>query len=248
MYTTTRGLVIREVNYKEADKILTVLTDTEGKLTVSARGARRKSCKYAAATQLFSFSEMTLFGNKNRWSLNEAETREQFLGLREDIEKLALASYIAEALEAVSDEDMPNPQVLQCGLNSLYALSSGLCPPEQIKAVFELRLMCLSGYEPDISACSVCGREEPEEPCLSIEGGEIHCRGCAVRGGGRSVQLCNGSLAAMRHIVLAPAKRIFSFSLAGEAMGRLSSACENYMLYHTGRGYGALDYYKSLIL
>lgn len=246
MYITTRGLVIREVNYKEADKILTVLTDTEGKLTVSARGARRKGCRYSAATQLFSFSEMTLFGNRGRWSLNEAETREQFLGLREDITKLALASYMAEVLEAVSDEDMPNPQVLQCGLNSLYALSSGLCPPEQVKAVFELRLMCLSGYEPDVSACSVCGRTEPVEPVLNIEGGSIHCRRCSVLGG-VSASLCSNSLAAMRHIVLAPAKRIFSFSLTGEAASRLSAACESYMLYHTGRGYGALDYYKSLI-
>ena len=247
MYITTRGLVIREVNYKEADKILTVLTDTEGKLTVSARGARRKGCRYSAATQLLSFSEMTLFGNRGRWSLNEAETSEQFLGLREDIVKLALGSYMAEVLEAVSAEDMPDPQVLQCGLNSLYALSSGLCPPEQVKAVFELRLMCLSGYEPDVSACCVCGKTEPAEPVLNIEGGSIHCRRCAMQGERASVQLCSDSLAAMRHIVLAPAKRIFSYSLTGEAADRLSAACEKYMLYHTGRGYGSLDYYKGLI-
>ena len=247
MYITTRGLVIREVNYKEADKILTVLTDTEGKLTVSARGARRKGCRYSAATQLLSFSEMTLFGNRGRWSLNEAETREQFLGLREDIVKLALGSYMAEVLEAVSAEDMPDPQVLQCGLNSLYALSSGLCPPEQVKAVFELRLMCLSGYEPDVSACCVCGKTEPVEPVLNIEEGGIHCRRCAMRGERATAQLCSDSLAAMRHIVQAPAKRIFSYSLTGEAAERLSAACEKYMLYHTGRGYGSLDYYKGLI-
>ena len=167
--------------------------------------------------------------------------------LREDITSLALASYIAEALEAVSDEDMPNPKILQCGLNSLYALSRGLCKPEQVKAVFEMRLMCLSGYEPDVSACCVCGNTEPDEPMLSIEGGGVHCRGCGVRGGGRSIPLCRDSLAALRHIVTSPAKRIFSFSLKGEAMGRLTDACESYMLHHTGRGYGALDYYKSII-
>lgn len=246
MYTTIRGLVIREVNYKEADKILTVLTDTEGKLTVSARGARRKSCKYAAATQLFAYSEMTLFANKGRWSLNEAETREQFLGLREDIGRLALASYMAQMLEALSDEDMPNPQLLQCGLNSLYVLSRGLCPEKQIKAVFELRLMCLSGYEPDLSACCVCGKETPEKPVLSIEGG-VCCSDCAPSVAGRVLPLCPDSLAAMRHIVSAPAKRIFSFRISEAALDRLASACESYMLYHTGRGFSALDYYKSLI-
>lgn len=247
MFITTHGLVIRETNYKEADKILTVLTDTAGKLTVTARGARRKSCKYSAAAQLFSFSEMTLFGNKGRWSLNEAETQEQFLGLRSDITRLALASYMAEALDAVSGEDMPESAVLQCGLNSLYALSSGLCPAEQVKAVFELRSMCLSGYEPDVSACCVCGAESPKEPVLSIAGGSVCCRACVSAGGGAQIPLCTDSLAAMRHIVSAPAKRIFSFTLTGPAMKRLAAACESYLLYHTGRGYSALDYYKTLI-
>ena len=49
MYLNTKALVLREVKYKDADKILTVLTADEGKLTVKARGALRKSCKYAAA-------------------------------------------------------------------------------------------------------------------------------------------------------------------------------------------------------
>ena len=107
MFLTTKALVLREVKYKEADKILTVLTEREGKLTVKARGALRKGCKYGAAAQALCFSEMTLFGNAGKWSINEAETIEQFLELRSDISALALASYFAELLEAVSDEDSP---------------------------------------------------------------------------------------------------------------------------------------------
>ena len=54
MFLTTKALVLREVKYKEADKILTVLTEREGKLTVKARGALRKGCKYGAAAQALS--------------------------------------------------------------------------------------------------------------------------------------------------------------------------------------------------
>ena len=53
MYQTVRGLIIRSVDYKEADKILTVLTDTRGCLTVKARGVRRKGSRLKAAAQLF---------------------------------------------------------------------------------------------------------------------------------------------------------------------------------------------------
>ena len=157
MFLTTRGLVLREVRYKESDKILTVLTQHEGKVTVRARGALRKGSRITAATQLLTYSDMTIFENRGRRTLNEASTVEEFLGLRADLGAFALGSYFAELLETVSAEEYPDPPVLQLGLNSLYALSRALCPPEQIKAVFELRLMCLAGYEPDLSCCARCG-------------------------------------------------------------------------------------------
>ena len=114
---------------------------------------------------------MTIFENRGRRTLNEASTVEEFLGLRADLGAFALGSYFAELLETVSAEEYPDPPVLQLGLNSLYALSRALCPPEQIKAVFELRLMCLAGYEPDLSCCAQCGAAEPDEPWFSPRGG-----------------------------------------------------------------------------
>ncbi|MBR4425060.1 MAG: DNA repair protein RecO [Oscillospiraceae bacterium] len=125
MYLTTKALVLREVRFKEADKMLTVLTPTEGKLSVRARGALRKGSRFGAAAQQLCYSEMTLFGNAGRWSLNEARTLEQFLPLRADLGLLALGSYFAELLETVSDMDEPDPALLQLGLNSLYALGRG---------------------------------------------------------------------------------------------------------------------------
>ena len=67
MYHTTRGLILREAKYKESDKILTILTETEGKISAKARGVARTRSKLAAATQLLCFSELTLFGNKGRF-------------------------------------------------------------------------------------------------------------------------------------------------------------------------------------
>ena len=210
MFKTTNALILREVKYKEADKILTVLTPGDGKLTVRARGALRKSCRYGAACQALCYSELTLFGSRGRWSVNEAETVEQFLALRSDLALLALGSYFAEALEAVSDEDSPNPEILQLGLNSLYALSRGLYAPEHIKTAFELRLMCLAGFEPDVFACAVCGADKPGDALLSLRGGVLHCRGCVPEDRGVSLPLSAETLEAMRYIITAEPKRIFS--------------------------------------
>ena len=75
MFKTLNALVLREVRYKDADRILTLLTDTEGKITAKARGALRKSSRTAAATQQLTWSEMTLFSNRGRWSVNEAAVK-----------------------------------------------------------------------------------------------------------------------------------------------------------------------------
>ena len=245
MFKTVNALVLREVRYKEADRILTLLTDTDGKITAKARGALRKGSKIAAATQQLTYSEMTLFGNLGRWTVNEAVVREGFDGLRADIGSFALGSYFAECVDALSVEDQPDAPLMQLTLNCLYALSRGMYAPEHIKAAFELRLMCLAGYTPELSRCAVCGESEPGDPLLMLERGCICCRHCAA-GAGQTARLDAASLNAIRYICTAPPKQILSFSLDSEGTKRLSAAAENYLLLHAERRFPTLDYWKKV--
>lgn len=119
MFKTTKAIILREVKYKEADRILTVLTEDMGKITVKARGALRKGSKTAAATQFLAFSELTMLERNGYWTVSEGSTIEEFKGLRSDIAALALASYFAECTEALSDENNPDPLMLQLILNCL---------------------------------------------------------------------------------------------------------------------------------
>ena len=243
MFLTTRGLILREAKYKETDKILTILTETDGKLTAKARGVARTRSKLAAATQLLTFSDLTLFGNKGYWTVNEAATVEQFRALRADINTLALGSYIAELLEAVTNEGVAEPEMLQLGLNALYALSNKICPAKQIKAAFELRLMCLSGYRPEIEQCVGCGRVDMDEARLFPEHGELYCPNCRAVGG---LHVSEGTLGAIRYIVDSDSRRLFSFRLAEPQLTELGEVCEAYVLYQLDRSFGSLDYYKKL--
>ncbi len=243
MFKTTKGLILREVRYKEADRILTILTETEGKITAKARGALRKSSRTGAATQQLTWSELTLFGNRGKWTVNEGSVLEGFAGLRDEIERLALGSYFAECLEAFSVEDQPDPALLQLGLNSLYALSEKLGEPEKIKAAFELRLCCLAGFQPELSACVVCGKPEPEEAVLGLEDGGVCCRSCRITPAG-AVALTKDALAALRYTAQAPAKKLFSFALEGEGLRSFSRAAELYLQAHAERSFATLAYYK----
>ncbi len=246
MYINTKGLVLRSVTYKDSSRILTVLTSTDGKVTVSARGAMRRGSKLAAAVQPLAFSDMTLYHSRDRWTLTEAQTIELFGGLSEDVALFALGGYVAELLEAVSDEDSPNPDVLSLGLNTLYALASGKKDPALVKAAFELRLMSLAGYEPAAFACEHCGKTDMPDPMLDLVGGAVCCRSCAIGDGETTLPLCPTSLDALRHVLSADPKRIFSFSLPYEQLARLGKAAERFVAAQLDRGFKTLDYYKQM--
>ena len=246
MLVTTKALVLREVKYKESDRLLTVLTEYGGKMTVKARGALRKNSKLASATQQLCYSEMTLFFTRGKWSVNEASTIEMFFELREDIEAYALGCYITECVEAVAVEDQPDDALMQLALNTLFALSRHMYDSALIKAAFELRLMAIAGYTPDVNCCAVCGKSEPSRPFLSLSNGRICCSECRGAKFDMPAGLSTESLAAMRYILSAPAKRLFSFVISENGERELSNAAENYLLRQTERRFSTLDYWKQL--
>lgn len=249
MHTTTKALVLRSVDYKESDKILTLLTADMGKVTASARGCRKKGSPIAAGCQLLCWSEMVLYEYQGRWVVKEATTEREFRGVREDLEKLALACYLAEVTETLALEELPSPELLSLILNSLHGLEKLNKPQSLIKAAFELRAMCLAGYEPLLDGCAVCGCDEVSEPRFHLREGVLHCAPC--RGGmgdGISMPLDEGALQAMRHIAWGDPKRLFSVAVGEESLKRLSDLTEAYLHTQLERGFHTLDFYKSIKL
>lgn len=246
-HLVTRGLVLREVNYKESDKILTVLVEGQGKRTVKAQGCRRKNSPLAAASQLLVWSELTLYDYQDRWSMKEGSPLEEFRGLRTDLTRLALGTYFAEVAEAVGEEGLETPGLLPLVLNSLYALDKLGKEEAVVKAAFEMKLASLVGYEPMVDACAVCGREA-EEPQLNLSEGVLHCRKCRRELGEDSISLpLDGpSLAAVRYILGGDPKRLFSFRIPPESLPLLAGATEGFLLTQLERGFRTLDFYKGL--
>lgn len=246
LYTVTRGIVLRETETKESDKILTLLTQDRGKIAVIARGARRKSCKFAACAQSLAYSEWTLYQKGDWYYANEGSTIELFDGLRNDLETMALGFYFAELTESVTTEGTPAEELLRHLLNGLYAVSALHKPPALVKAAFELKLLCLAGYEPLADGCAYCGCPEPEQPLLDVVQGVLRCRTCGVKESALSMPLCHDSLAALRHIIYGDPKRLYAFRLGQDALGRLSGAAEAFAAAQLERGFRTLDFYKSL--
>lgn len=245
-YIVTRGIVLRETETKDADKILTLLTAEHGKLSVIARGVKRKGCKFAAAAQSLAWSEWTLYHKGDWYYANEGATLDLWNGLRTDLDAMALGFYLAELTEAVTTEGEPAPEPLRHLLNGLYALSVMRKQPALVKPAFEIKLLCLAGYEPLADSCAYCGLPDPERPMLDVVQGVLRCGKCGVRESALSMPLCPDSLAALRHIVYGDPKRLYSFKLGSDALRRLSGAAEAFVAAQLERGFKTLDFYKSL--
>ncbi len=245
-YIVTKGVVLRETETKEADKILTVLTADQGKISVIARGARRKGCKYAACAQPLAYSEWTLYRKGDWYYANEGQTLELWNGLHSDLEAMSLAFYLAELTEAATTEESDASELLRHLLNGLYALSALHKAPALVKAAFELKLLSLAGYEPLADGCAYCGCPEPEQPLLDVVQGVLRCRKCGSGESGLSMPFCGASLAALRHVIYGDPKRLYSFTLPQDALRRLGGAAEAFAAAQLERGFRTLDFYKSL--
>lgn len=245
MHLTIQGLVLRVTPYKETDAILSLLTADRGKVTVKARGLRRKNSPLIASCQLLAYSEFTLFEHRGLFTVNEAHPINLFQDLRGDIEKLSLATYFAQAAELISQEDAPSPELLSLVLNCFYALTRLNTPQDQVKAVFELRIACLAGYEPDLYRCHQCGNPLPDR--FDLTQGQLECNTCRdPYSSGIRMPVSPGALDAMRYIVGCDEKRLFGFRAGGDTLEQLSQISEGYLTTQLERGFSALDFYKTM--
>lgn len=247
MYLTIPALVLRITDYKERDALVTLLTRDHGRMTVKVRGLRRNNSPHTAACQLLTYSEFTLFEYQGRYTVNEAHPIEIFQGLRLDIQKLSLGTYFAQIAELISQEDLPNPQLLSLVLNCLYAMSGLNVHELKVKSAFELRAVCLAGYYPDLSGCQRCGNVNANR--FDVAAGLLECSNCrSEESQGIRLPVTASALDAMRYITSCDAKRILSFDLPDHELERLSQITETYLSTQLERGFSSLDFYKSLLI
>ena len=247
MYMTIQGIVLRVTDYNERDALLPLLPARHGKLTVKARGLRRKNSPLVAPCQLLAYGEFTIFEYRGQYTINEAHSIELFTPLRRDLTKLSLGTYFAQASEVLSQEDFPSPELQSLLLNCLYALCRLPIPEALIKAVFELRAACLSGYTPDLFGCHVCGSQSPNR--FDLSAGQLECLNCRSReSGGIRMPVTASVLEAMRYICLCDPKKLFSFQIGTDTLEQLGALTEAYLTTQLERGFSTLDFYKSLLI
>ena len=262
MLSTTDGLVIRVSDRDDNDKLMTVLTPDRGQITVIAKGARSMHSKILPLAQPYTYANFEIYEkNGSLGWLRGGSVIEPFYGVRNDLENLSLAAYLAEVACDITGEGEPAVDILRLLLNSFFALSSGLRPSWIVKGVFELRAAGFSGFMPEFDGCAVCRKSLSDPMYLDVMNGRLLCTEC-VRTAGQVrrtememedagelsllLSMSPSVTAACRYILSARPERIFSFSLEESERDAFARVCESYLLHHLERGFDSLTFYKSL--
>lgn len=243
----TKGLILRQQNIGEQDRIVWVLTESHGIVHAFVRGAKNIKSPKCAGTGLLSYSSLSFFKGRDSYVIDEAVALEQFTGLRRDVENMALAQYFCELCLYLCPVEQDAEDHLRLMLNSLYLLSTGKRPAIQVKVCFEMRLISLCGYMPDLIMCDGCGVYESSLMVFVPGTGKLYCSSCAEKRGVPGIPLPAASVTALRHTVYADFDRLFSFSLKDELWEPLSLACERYIAYRTQKDFPTLQFYKALV-
>lgn len=237
-----KGVVVKQLNVGEGDRLIWVFTPEYGIIKASGRGASRVRGKNSAGSQLLCYSEFEIFPGRDIHTINRAEPIDSFAGIQESITKLALASYFCECVYCHMGFNNADENVYRLFMNCIYSLSHFDIKESVIKAVFEFRLMCDCGYRPVLECCIDCG-DIYNISFFDYKNGGLLCRDCRAK---HTVNISDASAAAMRYIAESPVEKIFSFSASEVCIRELANASEKYLISHTDILPKGLTYYKKV--
>ena len=213
-----KGIVIRESTYKDNDKIITILTDSIGKVSVIAKGAKKTNSPYLASSQYLVYSEFVLYQNTGYYYLNSAETINTFYNLRVDLDKLQTVFDMTKLINMVTDENQDCEKILKLFLNTIYALDKLDKDVKLVVNAFRIKLFNLLGFAPRQDKCSNCSKKllESEDDFVyyNYVDNTFLCEECKNTVDSKSkIQINRATYNAIFFIIRSDLKKIFSFEL-----------------------------------
>ena len=244
----TNGLIIKEQNIGEKDKLVTALTESHGIVKGFAHGAKDIKNQKCAATGLLCYSRLTLHKSKDSYIIGDARAVKIFSGLRSSIEAMYLGQYFCELAAAICPKEQEASAHLSLILNALYLLSEQKRQPLVVKACVELRLMCLAGYMPDIMMCRECGEYEKDVMCFLPRTGQFVCLECYEKdeSADAKINLNRSVVTAMRHCCYADTDKLFNFTLPENDLKLLNFCSEEYIRFILERNFKTLQFLKNI--
>lgn len=177
---SSEGIILKRVDFGEADRLVTIFTKNKGKITSLAKGIRRIGSRRSGNVELLNRAKLSFAQSKSLPILTEAESVQTFSRLKEDLKKVGLAYYLIELVDQFfhdGQESYKTYNLLSEALSFINELE--MEKAEIIVRAFELKLLSIVGYQPSVQRCVECRKKlQPFGNYLSPEVGGVLDRSC----------------------------------------------------------------------
>ena len=241
---STEGVVVRQRDIGEADRLLWIITPDYGIIRSVARSARKPGSKLGGHIDLLRHVSLSMRTGRTLDQVSQVETISGFVPLRQDLVRASTGSYVAELAERFSVEGGPNRQLFELLVSVLGYLQT-TSRTQRLPRWFELRLLSISGFMPELYACVDCGGELVQgDHVFSSERGGVVCPECRSAGGDVLLPASEGVIKLLRFLHTAEwesAERLKLHAEVSRQTARILRAHMRYVLDHSIRSIAFLD-------
>ncbi len=240
----TPAVILRRRDYSDADRILTVYTPHLGKLALIAKGIRKTTSRKAGHLELFTHASLQVAKARTWDIITEVVTIESFRRLRQDLDRISQASYVCELVDSFAEEGDENQPLWELLLLALRELDRGEVDGWVLLRWFELHLLSLMGFQPELFHCLNCGDElQPVINYLSLHAGGVYCPRCGEASKDTEPLEAN-TLKVLRHLQRSPWGKVRQLQLRVETMGAVENVLNRYLLITLERRLKSVDFLR----
>jgi len=246
MLFKTEAVVLRKNKITDADVILTLFTRKYGKIRAVAKGGRKPKTRLSPSSHIFVYGDFIINKGKNLDKVSSVDIKESFYNIREDLTKLAYASYFAELCDAVIVEGVTNNRLFDTLIKGLYLITYRDQGYDLIKIAFQLQLLDFSGFRPEIKKCVNCGGVKFNKINFNIHQGGIICDNCYSRYDD-SMLVNSMIIKVMNYILKTDITTVSKLKLNPSIIKRLERIIDKYIEIHLERkNFKSLEFLRTL--
>ena len=248
-----QAIVLKRTDVGEADRLLTLFTRDLGKIRVVAKGARKPTSRKSGHVELFTHCALMIAKGKLLDVVTQADTVDAFIPLRNDLDRLGYAYYLAELVDRFLEEGVENHSLFDLLNEALSRLGQTEIDPGLLARFFELHLLQDVGYRPQLFKCVVCGKDiQPTENFFSIDAGGVIDPDCmtvpqSASGLARDARpMPLNVLKVLRYLQTREWETVRALRLNADVMLEVEALLQRYIVHHLERNLKSIEFLKEL--
>jgi DNA repair protein RecO (recombination protein O) len=231
----TEAIVINRRDFRETSLIADFYTRDFGKLSGLLKGIRGDPSKFASNLEPFSLNEIIFYRKRNSslHLVSQADKKNNFDNIRQNIVKTGMSAFIMELLGAVMPQEDKNEDVFDLSITCLSELENTY-NPDKVMTIFKIKMLALSGFKPHFDSCVSCGDRIMGQSKFSLAQGGLLCPGCYSKDlSSRAV--FRGTVASILHIERNDFKTNLNLGMNPQIKRELDLILNSFLTFHLER-------------